>query len=306
MKVLLGGGDLLADSIAEYLLQLEWAQLVGLVAADGPAVERARRAGVGVHAPSKAVPTGADIYVAAELPQPWHPRWSKTTPAFGGLHVHLSLLPEHRGVDPVRWALLEGEAHCGATIHYVTEAAYEGNILAQEREEIKEVHDAASLDLLLRGTARDMLVKVLHALAKIGPLPGTPQKTKNASEHRSPPDRKLATLDFGQPMAEVLRRIQAFCHPHGGAVARYKGQPLTVWKALPVPKKAPPGNEELVTAKDFKGKRDAGSVLAGPEERRAVRCGCGGVLEILEAQSGSGSHDPRPTAEVLVAGDKIG
>lgn len=307
MKILLSGASPLADGIAEFLLQLEWAQLAGLVidpeaAERAPTAERARSAGIPLMAPDDTPPADHDIFVAAEPPAAHHAAWSEAS-RLGGLLVHLSLLPRHRGADPIRWALLEGDSHCGATVIYIGGEDYGGNILAQEREEIKDTYDAAQLDDILRGTARDMLVKVLHALAKIGPLPGTPQKLDDASSHDVPPEQSLCELDFSAPLTEVHRRVMAFCHPHCGARTRMNEDAFMLWRVRPVPKKSE--SEEAVLAKHFKGDKAPGALLAGPEDRWAVRCGCGGVLELIEVQLGE-PYDPKPPAELFADGGKLG
>ncbi len=308
MRVLLAGGGTLADGVAEFLLQLEWAELVGLVAAtddtDMPASTRILDAGLRLLKPGDELPEPPDIFIAAERPAPHHLDLSHQA-RLGGVLVHLSLLPKHRGIDPVRWAILEGDPACGATVLYITPDAYCGNILAQEKEDIKDVHDAQQVEEILRGTARDMLVKVLHALAKIGPLPGTPQDLSGASEHKKPPGKARSKIDFSQEMTTVHRTIMGFCHPYGGAQAKQDQQTLIVWRARPLLNEPPEGKEDFVVAKHFKGDKTPGSVLEGPESRFGVRCGCGSVLELIEVQLGGRTHRPLPPAEVFEPGAKL-
>jgi len=42
-------------------------------------------------------------------------------PRRGALNMHGSLLPKYRGRAPVNWAVLHGERHTGATLHYMTD-----------------------------------------------------------------------------------------------------------------------------------------------------------------------------------------
>lgn len=58
------------------------------------------------------------------------------TPKYGCLNVHSSLLPKYRGVDALFWAVLEGEARAGVTVHYMNERFDDGAILEQESFEI--------------------------------------------------------------------------------------------------------------------------------------------------------------------------
>jgi methionyl-tRNA formyltransferase len=301
MKVLLSGEGELAEAILDFLIQLEWIELLGFVGNKRNATAtRAIEHGATCFAPRRAQQTGADIFIAAEDPADYHADWAMTA-RLSGLHLHLSLLPRHRGSAPIRWALLDGDEHCGATVHYITPTAWDGNVLAQEKREIKGGDSAITLQADLIDDARSMLIKVMHALAKIGPLPGTPQKLKDATFRDSPPDNHFAALDFAASAEAVQRRVQAFCHPFGGARARLQGLPIAIWQAVALPLKPNPklGQDQL-TAADFTGDKHPGAVLTGPEGRIAVRCGVS-VLELqsLQRDPESGHHPDNNVAAVL-------
>ncbi|MGD9714770.1 MAG: formyltransferase family protein, partial [Thermomicrobiales bacterium] len=66
-------------------------------------------------------------------------------PPMGMLNVHPSLLPAHRGSDPVFWTVRAGERVSGATVHRMTEELDAGPSLAQ-----------ASFDVALRSRASDI------------------------------------------------------------------------------------------------------------------------------------------------------
>src|SRR5206468_6475802 len=53
-------------------------------------------------------------------------------PRRGALNMHGSLLPKYRGRAPVNWAILHGERHTGATLHYMTVKPDAGDIVAQQ------------------------------------------------------------------------------------------------------------------------------------------------------------------------------
>jgi methionyl-tRNA formyltransferase len=54
-------------------------------------------------------------------------------PRFGCLNVHPSLLPRHRGLDPVFWTLRRGDRESGVTIHLMDKGYDSGPIVLQER-----------------------------------------------------------------------------------------------------------------------------------------------------------------------------
>jgi len=65
--------------------------------------------------------------------------WTTRIPAgvvasarLGGIGVHPSLLPRHRGPDPVTWAILMGDAVTGVTCHRLAPEYDTGDILDRE------------------------------------------------------------------------------------------------------------------------------------------------------------------------------
>ena len=66
------------------------------------------------------------------------------------LNVHNSPLPRYRGVSPINWALKNGEANHGVTMHEITPGIDDGPIVAQltysiypEIEEVEDVYRRA-------------------------------------------------------------------------------------------------------------------------------------------------------------------
>ena len=98
-----------------------------------------------------------------------------------------------------------------------------------------------------------------------------------------------------------------FCNPFGGAQSSLNNKPFTIWKAQPVAQEAPENKQEAVIAKHFKGDKSAGAILTGPEDRFAVRCGCGGILELLEVQAGGKQYKPaEKLADAIGTGKQLG
>jgi methionyl-tRNA formyltransferase len=66
------------------------------------------------------------------------------------LNLHNAPLPGYRGVNPINWALKNGEKEHGVTIHEITAGIDDGPIVARlrypiwpEREEVADVYDRA-------------------------------------------------------------------------------------------------------------------------------------------------------------------
>jgi len=64
-----------------------------------------------------------------------------------GLKVHASLLPEYRGSSPIHRAIIDGKKLTGNTTMYMDEGWDEGDIIYQQKVQIKdnetvgELHD---------------------------------------------------------------------------------------------------------------------------------------------------------------------
>lgn len=65
---------------------------------------------------------------------PWRiPRSLLALAPHGGINLHPSLLPRHRGPEPLFWVFRAGERHTGVTIHRLAPRLDAGGIVAQER-----------------------------------------------------------------------------------------------------------------------------------------------------------------------------
>lgn len=67
----------------------------------------------------------------------------------GGINLHGSLLPRHRGAAPVQWSILAGDAMAGVSVIHMTPALDGGPILKMLSTEIGEQETAAELETRL-------------------------------------------------------------------------------------------------------------------------------------------------------------
>lgn len=80
----------------------------------------------------------------------------------GGLNLHGSLLPRHRGAAPVQWSILSGDSTAGVSIIHMTPALDGGPVLCQLSTEIASSDTAASLESRLSHIG---VLSVLEAVA---------------------------------------------------------------------------------------------------------------------------------------------
>lgn len=82
-------------------------------------------------------------------------------PKYKCLNVHVSLLPKLRGASPVQNAVLEGLKETGVTIMKMDIGMDSGDIIAQEKIEIKEDETAEELSARIFPLGAEKLVEVL-------------------------------------------------------------------------------------------------------------------------------------------------
>lgn len=68
------------------------------------------------------------------------------TTKLGGINLHGSLLPKHRGAAPVQWSILSGDSVAGVSIIHMTPALDGGPVLSQSSTEIGRAETAAELE----------------------------------------------------------------------------------------------------------------------------------------------------------------
>jgi methionyl-tRNA formyltransferase len=150
----------------------------------------------------------------------------------GGVGVHPSLLPRHRGPDPTYWAIASGDEVTGVSAHRI-EAEYDtGDVLAQEELRIDPRWNAWRLARALDRPSLRVLRATVARLARGERVEGRPQDPALATEAPAPDDEACA-LRWNQPTEAVLRHVRALA-PHPGAWTEIEGAFVTVAEAAPV------------------------------------------------------------------------
>jgi len=161
------------------------------------------------------------------------------TPRFGVLNMHTSLLPRCRGPAPVLWAIRNGDAETGLTIHRMDERFDTGPILAQ-RGGIPLDEDITP-DLLrsrLRPVITELLTTALDRVAQ--EVPGTPQDDAAASKAGFI-EPGFSTVDWSRPAREVHNQVRmfAFMGRDHAPVAQVGDSHLKVFRTRLAPAEGP-------------------------------------------------------------------
>ncbi|MBI3205978.1 MAG: hypothetical protein HYZ29_30860 [Myxococcales bacterium] len=149
--------------------------------------------------------------------------WSRKLPVrwlergrLGAIGVHPSLLPRHRGPNPFFWAIDQGDAETGVSVHRLTEHYDEGDVLETRTLAIGD-RDAWQLARALDRPGLAALRSVVAQIAQGRVPPGAPQDEGQATFAPEPQGDQLR-VDFTWPTARVLRRIRALSPVPGVAL----------------------------------------------------------------------------------------
>ncbi|HYY45705.1 MAG TPA: methionyl-tRNA formyltransferase [Candidatus Angelobacter sp.] len=159
-----------------------------------------------------------DVVVMASFDQILSPP-TLAVPRRGWLNVHPSLLPRHRGPEPIYWTIAGGDREAGITVHLTEPRIDAGPILAQRRIEVRPDDTTGTLTKRLVNEGLGALDETLAALHS-GRARPRPTDVKPGSYE--PPVRQTE-LDWDQPFAQIDRLIRAG-HPDQPPFFTYRGQ----------------------------------------------------------------------------------
>jgi len=134
----------------------------------------------------------------------------------GGINLHGSLLPRHRGAAPVQWAILAGDEVTGVSTIHMTPALDAGNVITTRQTPIGPRETAAELEPRLADLGVEAVLGAIDALetarrqtpAGEPVICGIPQDESRAT--RAPRLAKRDGLvDWSQPVEELDRRRRA-------------------------------------------------------------------------------------------------
>ncbi len=218
-------------------------------------------------AQAKLAEFGADVMVVAAygliLPQA-----VLDLPRFGCLNIHASLLPRWRGAAPIQRALLAGDAETGVCIMQMEAGLDTGPVLLRDAFPIAADDTSATLHDRLAALGARLVVDALGKL----PLPAATQPVDGVT-YAQKIGKAEALIDWSLSAAELDRHIRAF-NPFPGAQARFGGQTVKLWRAVPVA-----------------GAGEKGQILQVDRNSIVVACGSG-ALAVSELQKAGGKRLP--------------
>jgi methionyl-tRNA formyltransferase len=134
-------------------------------------------------------------------------------PPLGGINLHGSLLPRHRGAAPVQWTILEGDGEAGVSVFHMTPALDAGRVLAERRLAVGPRATAAELEARLAALGGDAVLEAierLQAAVASGTLASVGAPQDPAEVTRAPRLAKAdGVVDWSWPAARIERLRRA-------------------------------------------------------------------------------------------------
>jgi len=184
-----------------------------------------------------------------------------STPPFGCLNVHASLLPRWRGVSPVQYSILHGDTWSGVTVMRMDTGIDTGPILAERAVAISPEDNGGLLIERLAGQGADLLLNTLRGL-ETGHVEATPQNDTGAV-YAPKLTKALSAIRWDREVVTVSNQIRAL-QPWPGTTTFLGQQLLKVTAARPC---------------SFRSSgRSPGTVLRVGAAGVEVACGEGGLL----------------------------
>ena len=180
-----------------------------------------------------------------------------TTPTYGCLNIHASLLPRWRGAAPIHRALLAGDDETGITIMKMDKGLDTGDILYKVSATINANDTAASLHDKMAALGATAISTVLQDLVHY-----QAQAIAQDDSQANYAEKLVKTegeIDWTQSATEIERQIRGLT-PWPGAYTFLSGQRVKILASLPV-------NTSQQTEKP------AGTVISVGRKATLVACG---------------------------------
>ncbi len=216
-----------------------------------------------------------DIFVVCDYGQILAPAVLEVAP-LGGINLHGSLLPRHRGAAPVQWAILAGDEVSGACCIHMTPQLDGGSVINARSTPIGATETAAQLEARLAAFGPELVLDAIQRVAaphRPAGAVGTPQDP--ALVTKAPRLSKAdGIVDWNLAAARIARmprgldpwpRATTFLHAAGGESGA--GPTRLVLEEVAMGPAAPPGSQP-------------GSIVTLDDAGIVVACGDGGTVVI--------------------------
>ena len=200
---------------------------------------------------------GPDILVAFAYGKIFGPKFLALFPR-GGINVHPSLLPRHRGSSPIQQAILDRDAETGVSVQALALEMDSGDLYAVERFPLSGGETAAALSDRCALIGARLAAAVLDGIQAGG---AAPRPQDGAPTYCRKIAKADGLIDWTEPAAVIGAKIRAF-NPWPLAYSFLGGRRLNLLEAAPVEAAAAPGGAACAPAGGSSG--TSGQALPNP------------------------------------------
>ncbi|HET9886878.1 MAG TPA: methionyl-tRNA formyltransferase, partial [bacterium] len=168
--------------------------------------------------------------------------WLLDLPPLGCVNVHFSLLPRHRGMAPVAWSILAGDARTGVCTMRMDRGVDTGPVYLRRDIAIEANDTTGTLTAKLAELGAELLVETLRGL-EAGTMKPVPQDETNAT-HAGRIEKEDGRIDWSRPAQEIERRVRAL-DPWPNAFTTFRGEPLKLLRTSVASGSLPAGVLEI-------------------------------------------------------------
>lgn len=148
---------------------------------------------------------------------------------YGGINLHPSLLPRHRGPAPIPATILAGDTEAGITIQELALEMDAGAIVLQERKPLTGNETAGELTSWAAERGAELLVEAL-ARIKDGTAAPVPQNHEEATYCRLI-ESEHARIDWNESAEVIQRKVRAY-NPWPKAFTFFESRRIAVLGAV--------------------------------------------------------------------------
>jgi methionyl-tRNA formyltransferase len=197
------------------------------------------------------------------------------------VNVHPSLLPRHRGPNPIVATLLRGDRTGGVSIIEVKPEVDAGDIYAQVKFRVDEDDNRAILEKKSIAFGCPILIKVLD-LIETDSIKPYPQGENNISYSYKIKKEDLK-INWENSAEEIVNAVRAFS-PEPGAYCVRNGLRIKILKAAVL--KGPLPESYLSSLKTYKERPSNNGLIikADREDGILVKCNKNRIIRVLEVQ----------------------
>lgn len=151
-----------------------------------------------------------------------------TTPRYGCINIHASLLPRWRGAAPIQRAILTGDNETGVTLMQMDAGLDTGDMLCKSICPIEQDDTSSTLHDKLSLIGAETLIKLLADIERQQLTPKAQPISGVTYAHKL--SKQEARIDWHMPAAEVHRAIRGY-NPWPVAHTLLNNNSLRIWQS---------------------------------------------------------------------------